>query len=360
MGVNEIDFRGLSASRGLNDGLQIGAALGGMYRRNRLQDDELELRDNQRAIDDAARDAAWLKSLPTVEEKRRGVELRIQRGEANNRDMSDSKAMLDLPDDQFLQEIDYVYNKAMPMVSDKSFQFGAQQTFKDSKGNLFFGTQRRDPKTGQVVSALSPVGAAQEPVGEIKAVNGLGLTASEQVAQKGAESGATEGAKEFAQFKQETIQQGVKARGLKGKAVKLAQLNDMITTGKTAQARKFMGDLFGVTDPDLGQFNSLAGSLVLDQIRLLGANPTEGERAFLTEITPSISQGGAVNKALIQDVIDMADRQIERARWFSKSENAGKTLEQYFLETDTFDFVPSYSGGSDPASGGNTVKWDAM
>lgn len=206
MGVNEINFAGLNASNSLQNGLQLGSALGQRFRNNRLQDSELKRRDqleaqeaerkeNERALNDAAKDAAWLKSLPSIAEQRRGLELRIQRGEALGRDMTDSKQMLALPDDQFSQELDYVYSKAAPLVSDKSFQFGAQQTFKDSKGNLFFGTQRRDPQTGQVVSALSPVGTVQEPVGELKAVNGLGLTAAENVEQKGAEAGAVTDAK---------------------------------------------------------------------------------------------------------------------------------------------------------------------
>jgi len=195
MGVNEIDFAGLNASNSIQNGLRLGTALGGKMRDNRIQDDELEQKENERALNDAAKDAAWLKSLPTIAEQRRGLELRIQRGEALGRDMTDSKQMLALPDDQFTQELDYVYNKAAPLVSDKSFQFGAQQTFKDSKNNLFFGTQRRDPQTGQVVSALSPVGTAQEPVGELKAVNGLGLTADENVDQKGKEAGAVTDAK---------------------------------------------------------------------------------------------------------------------------------------------------------------------
>lgn len=68
-------------------------------------------------------------------------------------------------------------------------QFGAQETFKDEKGNLYFGTQRRDPATGQTQSVLSPIGnAPQQPVGNVSITGSYGLTSKEKVGQVGAET----------------------------------------------------------------------------------------------------------------------------------------------------------------------------
>ena len=54
-------------------------------------------------------------------------------------------------------------------------QFGGQQTFKDTQGNLFFGTTRRSPQTGQVETALAPIGKApSQPIGQVRLVSGLG------------------------------------------------------------------------------------------------------------------------------------------------------------------------------------------
>lgn len=355
MGVNEIDFRGLNASHALDNGLQIGARLGGMYRNNRLQDQELERQEQQRIVDDAARDALNIKAAPTMEAKREALLRRIQAGEAAGRDMSDSRKLLTLGDAEFDLEIDRVIQKALPVSTLAGYgnkankQFGGQVLLKDENENLFYGTNVNDPDTGGISSALVAVdGSNVRPVGSLSRVNSLGLTASENVGQKGAESGASAAAADFAKFKQETIKQGLTARGLLKTANRLSELNNLIRTGKTAKAVKYMGDLFGVTDPDLGQFNSLAGKLVLGQIRQLGANPTEGERAFLMEIGPSIENGGAVNDAIIQDIADLAQGQIDRATWFSKRENRGKTLEDYFFETgvDDFSLSSSYQGGS--------------
>ena len=62
-----------------------------------------------------------------------------------------------------------------------STQFGGQKTFKDSKGNLFFGTTKRDPNTGDVTSVLSAVsGDGSQPSGQVSLVTNTGETATER------------------------------------------------------------------------------------------------------------------------------------------------------------------------------------
>lgn len=57
--------------------------------------------------------------------------------------------------------------------------YGAQQTFKDEKDNLFFGTQKRDAQ-GNVQTVMTPVTAGTEPSGKLQLVSGLGQTANEK------------------------------------------------------------------------------------------------------------------------------------------------------------------------------------
>ena len=78
--------------------------------------------------------------------------------------------------------------------------FGAQQTFKDEKGNLFFGTQRRNPTTGAVESALSPVSGSGEPEGQLSLVSSLGQTAAEKQASTVATAAESEAGKLAAQL----------------------------------------------------------------------------------------------------------------------------------------------------------------
>lgn len=144
-------------------------------------------------------------------------------------------------------------------------------------------------------------------------------------------------AKEQEGVRQQFVKQGLDARGMIKDTEQMIKLNKLISTGKTARAKKMFTDVFGVTDPNLNEFNARAGQLVLSQIRMLGANPTEGERSFLTEIGPSIDQGGEVNEALLNDLLEVQRRQVERGKWFSRNPN--KTIEDYLIEFD--EFAPS-------------------
>jgi hypothetical protein len=116
----------------------------------------------------------------------------------------------------------------------------------------------------------------------------------------------------------------------------LIDLNNLIKTSGFAAAKKKAQDFFGVTDADEGLFNAKAGKLILDNIRALGANPTEGERAFLERITPSISQGSKVNEAILKDMLEIQKRQAERARWLYK--NPSSSVDDYFFAEGMEDF----------------------
>jgi len=173
------------------------------------------------------------------------------------------------------------------------------------------------------------------------------LTPEQIIAEKRAEGLGTTRGKKGEEARQVAIQQARTARPMIKNLDRMTKLNDAILSGKTAAARKMFGDVFGVTDPDLGEFNSRAGKLVLSQIRMLGANPTEGERAFLTEIAPSISQSGGVNAVILKDLKEIAERQVARGKWLVN--NRDKDMEDFFLFNEQDEFVGSSGGQAAPA-----------
>jgi len=81
-------------------------------------------------------------------------------------------------------------------------QFGGQQTFKDTEGNLFFGTTKRNTATGQVESVLAPIsGGDTQPVGQVSLVSPLGQTVEEKIKTDVQVEADKEAAKLSAQFK---------------------------------------------------------------------------------------------------------------------------------------------------------------
>ena len=131
----------------------------------------------------------------------------IVTGEAQGKDMSDSKELLQLPEEQQQLAIGnintMIKNKAVrrmmardPKAANEflkglgvtgidgasKVQFGAQQTIKDSEGNLFTITQKRNPSTGQVETAYAPIGdAPPTPVGKVEQTGAFGFTGAETI-----------------------------------------------------------------------------------------------------------------------------------------------------------------------------------
>ena len=84
------------------------------------------------------------------------------------------------------------------------FQFGAQETFKDSEGNLFFGTTKRNAQTGQMDAILSPVGGGPaQPVGGVQMVGSYGQTINEKITNSITEASGKAGAEEGAKLEQQ-------------------------------------------------------------------------------------------------------------------------------------------------------------
>lgn len=92
-----------------------------------------------------------------------------------------------------------------------STQFGGQKTFKDSKGNLFFGTTKRNPNTGEVQSVLSAVnGSNSQPEGQVSLVTSAGETAGERDESKINVAQQTQDIKTSGEGKTSAIKEGVK------------------------------------------------------------------------------------------------------------------------------------------------------
>ena len=150
---------------------------------------------------------------------------------------------------------------------------------------------------------------------------------------------------------EETRRQEIMSGAFKAKST-IPTINNMLslldtveTSGFDAAQKKFT-DFFGTTPRDVGQFDALAKSLVLQNLRALGSNPTEGERAFIESTSASLSQGGEVNKAILNQMKEIAQRQIKQGRFIA----GGGTPEQLLAESPK-----NTSQEETPASTENTL-----
>lgn len=59
----------------------------------------------------------------------------------------------------------------------------------------------------------------------------------------------------------------------------------------------------------------MARSLVLQNLKALGSNPTEGEREFILNTSASLSQGTKVNEAMLNQMEKIARKQLKEGRF---------------------------------------------
>jgi len=219
----------------------------------------------------------------------------------------------------------------------KGVQFGAQQTFKDSEGNLFFGTTKRNPSTGQVESVLSPVSkGVTEPVGAVNLVSGLGLTATEKSEIDAATAGAKEAAKLAEQAaarpgieeevqaaktkaaKRETRQQlhmdnGIDAADATANIRRGLELIKAVPTGGISAVSLKAKQLFGVEGADEAELSTRLGKAVLSQLRAtFGAAFTEREGARLESIEAGFGKSTEGNTRLLQQTLKILERKARR------------------------------------------------
>lgn len=115
-------------------------------------------------------------------------------------------------------------SQALTAQKPQNFQFGSSLTVRDSQGNEYTQTQRRNPATGSVDSVLTPIGRAPaQPVGGIEIVGSTGETPAERAAR---ESSAT----------QETAREARKTKAIDVAVKKGAEAFDRIEPIQTSIA----------------------------------------------------------------------------------------------------------------------------
>ena len=211
---------------------------------------------------------------------------------------------------------------------DIEYKFGqSTDRARDSEGNQYLISTRKNPNTGEVVVVHSPIGDAPkydaEKQGNLTFISRQGETASEKTAreveQEDLETWKEQRGKLLIDFS--------KAPEVVAKAERaIAALENINTSGFDA-AIKQVTDFTGTTSADVGVFNSSVSDFILESLGQLGANPTEGEREFLVAASASLKTSKDVNRALLNRVKNTYQDIIERGRWLVNNPDA--TRDEY-------------------------------
>ena len=202
-------------------------------------------------------------------------------------------------------------------------QFGAQETLKDSEGNLFFATSRRDPNTGEMVGVVAAVdGSDAKPVGKLNVTGGYGLTANEKVGQGAAETVAKKDAEDIVKYKSTLFDSiNSNSRMLNKYNFAIKQLNDGAETGPVIRSLPNLREqsvLVDVVRKEIGM--EILGS------GLLGVNPTDRDVDFaLTTAIPDSLRPDALKRELERRGSILQDLNAAQEEYYRLIEDEGMT-----------------------------------
>lgn len=131
-----------------------------------------------------------------------------------------------------------------------------------------------------------------------------------------------------------------------GSTQKMLDLLDTTGTGGINASIARVSDFFGGIDTsDTALLNAHMGQYVLDNLRKMGANPTEGERAFLIDMAANISRGNEANVALFEKALKRLELNAQVAEYLL--DNPGTSRE---------DYVRTYNKMIEEQSGRKVIK----
>jgi len=204
-------------------------------------------------------------------------------------------------------------------------QFGGSDTWVDSSGNYFYGTQVKDPRTKTTKTSLSPVdpnGPAQ-PVGNITPVSSSGETSEEKQSRMIETSRVREQSKTFITNKAQAVG-GIPALLDNKKNIEDAQkiLETLPTGGPINLAAYGIEDFLGLTSGNRADFERVLAMEVYKSLKpIFGGVISEGERASLLEIAATVGRGNEANSAIIKRLIKDMNQRISQAKLYADSEN---------------------------------------
>lgn len=208
------------------------------------------------------------------------------------------------------------------------YKFGAAtDRLRDKDGHLYLLSTQRNPGTGGIKPIYVPIGDAPEynpeKQGKLEYVSRVGETPTEK---RSAEV-VQQDTKEWKKQRGELLIEFANAPTVVAKAERAITALANINTSGFDAAVKTVTDFTGTTNANVGVFNSEVSDFILESLGQLGANPTEGERAFLLDASASLSTSKEVNKALLNKVKTTFEDIVGRGKWLV--DNPKATRDEY-------------------------------
>lgn len=299
-----------------------------------------------------------IQGLP-VEQQNIAIQERIETLEGQGRDATQTRELLQTPFEQRGRALQAVQLSALPndqrlkflqnaqRTGQTKFQFGAQESFKDEAGNVFFATTRRDPRAGDVTPQVTPLIEGTQVQGQLTPISAQGVTSAERSAErqlveeiKTTEAEKREVAKLTTKRKQGFVDSGVEAADGVANIKRSIQLLEDVPTGGIDAALLRGKQLFGIESADEAELSSGLGKAILSQLRpIFGAAFTENEGRRLERIEAGFGKSTEGNKRLLDQLLKIVERSAKRGLAAAEDLNDDFTANE-IREALQFDLAP--------------------
>ena len=195
---------------------------------------------------------------------------------------------------------------------DSSFRQGKRYTVRDEEGNIFAATTRMDYTTGAFDTVYTPLGTTttDSPVGDIEIITEAGVSFEEKEKAKIETANQIQTNADFGKAQLKALQGKGEVDGNLIGLQESLELVDSVRTGgpitnMTASVQKFLG----ATPADRAELEFRLASRMLSNLKsTFGGVISEGERTYLNEISPNITKGNAANRAILETLLEIAQR----------------------------------------------------
>lgn len=342
------------------------AAVATMEQANTVERNALDMEVKQLQVEDAK-----LK----FDEYKRKLDNNPMLAEIMGRDLSTKEAKLTalkevaaMKDPEAVKDLrEYFIKEAELQKAISGVTYGAQQTVKDSEGNLFQVTQER-PKSGigAPTTVYTPMqeGGPARPVGKVQIVSGsTGLTATEAVEVAGQTSGATESAKDWENIRNDARTSLTESRATGKRITETISLLKKVEEvgGWDEKAKRKYQEITGTQPDDTSELQFLLEEAVLSQLKsTFGAQFTEKEGQWLRSIMPNMDKSVEGNKAILERIQKFAEDKAKQSKEILKMKSIGD-YDSWLVGKDgdaTLDYVDAALGeqAEEPAVDMNALR----
>lgn len=237
-----------------------------------------------------------------------------------------------------------IYNAVKKIGSGKQVQSRSEITFRTNANNATYKQYDIQYRDGTTETKVIPQAGAPEVPDYSQGKTVISERTGAGAFDQPGIAGRTEQIKNFVEMQTNAIENLSSLKGdVSGikEAIDLLESQELKTGGFPRQIARGVARFLGEEPKELGEFETLLGSVVLAKLKNFKGSISEGERLFLIEQIGNYMQSGESNLGRLRVLLDQAERLLQDGILKATSEDYGDYLRKSgFVTEEELSFMP--------------------